>query len=431
MHLEMRRPVSRGIVLVFAFAAAAFLSYFSVRNAVAVHYADLQTRQGYERAVRLEPGDFRTWYLLGHYWQFSLTEEDTARAIQAYLTSVSFNPRSADTWMELATAYESEGNVVAARDAYLQAKKNYPISAEVAWRYGNFLLLQGELDGAFLEMHRAVEADHKLGPEAFSRFLRVEPNVEKVVDRLLPQASDVYVNVISDQISYGHIEVALAVWDRLAAMHPRLHLQDAYSLTGDLLKRKKYADARRVWDQAAALAGLVDLQGPPGSLLWDGGFESGLSGGSFTWLYPQNFRAVQIRIDSQEKHSGNHSLRLTFDGRTNINFSQVCHNVVVQPSTNYHFSAWVRTRELTGNEGIRFQLRALETQDSAVVVTPEVRGSEPWTQVETSWTSGKDVQEMQICLLRYPSDQEGHRIQGTAWIDDVALVPSFTERSKP
>src|SRR6516162_3216952 len=198
MREQMHRSVSRGVILIFALAAAVFLSYFSIRNAVAVHYADLETHQGYERAVRLEPGDYRNWDLLGRYWQFNLEDPDTSRAIHAYLTSLSFNPRSANTWMDLAAAYESDGNPAAARNAYLQAKKDYPVSAEVAWRYGNFLLRQGELDAAFLEMHRAVEADHRLGAEAFSRCLRVEPDVEKIVDRVLPRASGVYVNVISD-----------------------------------------------------------------------------------------------------------------------------------------------------------------------------------------------------------------------------------------
>ena len=153
MRLQAPSPLPRGVVLILACAVAVFLSYFSIRNALAVHYADLETRQGYERATRLEPGDYRNWYLLGRYLQFDLQEADSAGAIQAYLTSLSFNPRSANTWMDLAAIYESNGNLAAARDAYLQAEKDYPTSADVAWRYGNFLLRQGELDPAFLEMY--------------------------------------------------------------------------------------------------------------------------------------------------------------------------------------------------------------------------------------------------------------------------------------
>src|SRR5215469_12092627 len=145
MRLHALSILPRGVVLIFAFATAAFLSFFSIRNALAAHYADLETRQGYERAVRLEPGDHRNLDLLGRYWQFNLEDPDTSRAIQAYLTSLAFNPRSANTWMDLAAAYESDGNLGAARNGYLQAKKDYPVSAEVAWRYGNFLLRQGEL----------------------------------------------------------------------------------------------------------------------------------------------------------------------------------------------------------------------------------------------------------------------------------------------
>jgi len=45
---------------------------------------------------------------------------------------------------------------------------------------------------------------------------------------------------------------------------------------------------------------MADLQGPPGSVLWDGGFESGVTGGGYSWLFPEGLRNVQISIDAQE-----------------------------------------------------------------------------------------------------------------------------------
>jgi hypothetical protein len=96
--------------------------------------------------------------------------------------------------------------------------------------------------------------------------------------------------------------------------------------------------------------------------LWDGGFESSVTGGGFSWLLPEGFRGVQVGIDTQLKHSGNRSLRLIFEGKSNINFAGVCHYVPVQPSTAYRFSAWVKTRALTTDQGIRFQLHPLGTK---------------------------------------------------------------------
>src|SRR5215472_5455700 len=146
----------RVAVVGFAVVCFLFLFYFSVRNALAAHYAGLETREGYERATHLEPRDFRNWLLLGRYWQYNLEETDTARALQAYNAALSLNPRSADLWADVGTTYETEGNVVAARDAFLHAKSVYPLSAEISWRYANFLLRQGDLDAAFLGMRQAV-----------------------------------------------------------------------------------------------------------------------------------------------------------------------------------------------------------------------------------------------------------------------------------
>src|SRR5262249_30386591 len=201
----------RAVVLAFAFVGFLFLSYFSVPNALAAHYAGLQTRQGYERAARLEPLDFQNWLLLGRYWQYNLEETDTARALQAYNVALSLNPRSADLWSDLGTAYETEGNVAAARDAFVHAKSAYPLSAEISWRYANFLLRQGELDAAFLEMRRAVQTEPTRGGEALSRALSAEPNIDVVLDRVLPPASEAYTTAIFDQVSEGHTANAVRI----------------------------------------------------------------------------------------------------------------------------------------------------------------------------------------------------------------------------
>src|SRR5712692_9461441 len=431
MILRLSSTTQRALLVAASFAVAFMLSYLSIRNALAVHYAGLQTAEAYERATRLEPSDPRNWYLQGRFWQYNFEDPDAARAIRSYLSALSLNPASSETWLDLATAYESEANPAAARDAFLHAKNVYPLSAEVAWRYGNFLLRQGELEPAFTEMRLAVQADPKRAPEAFSRSLRAGSSIETTLDRVLPPISEAYLDVIWDQSTDGHTGNALKVWDRLASLHPRFSLQDSFSLVDALLAERRIAEASRAWDQAVHFAGLADLQSPPGSVLWDGGFESSVKGGGFSWLISEGFREVQVGIDTQEKHSGNRSLRLIFNGKSNINFTGVCHYVSVQPSTAYRFSAWIRTRALTTDQGIRFQLHSLGTQDTSTAVTSQVHGTAPWTRIELPWSSGKSVEEMQVCLVRFPSEEAENKIQGTAWVDDVALVPEPAEHAKP
>ena len=431
MILRLSSNAQRRLLVAASLALALFLSYFSIRNAFADHYAGMQTLEGYERAVRLEPADAQNWYLLGRYWQYNLEDPDAARAIRSYLSALLFNPVSSETWLDLATAYESEGNIVAARDSFLHAKKVYPLSAGVSWRYGNFLLRQGELDSAFSEMRLAVQADPHRAAEAFSRALRAGSSIETAIDRVLPPITEAYLDVIWDQTTDGHTENALKVWDRLPPLHPQISMYDSFSLVSALMTQNRIAEASRVWDQAVLFAGLADLQGPPDSVLWDGGFESNVTGGGFSWLLPQGTRGVQMGSDTQEKHSGNRSLRLIFDGKLNINFTDVCHYVPVKPSTSYLFSAWVKTRTLTTDQGLRFRLNPLDTQHSSIANTSDIHGTAPWTRIELPWTSANDVHELQVCLVRFPSEESENKIQGTAWVDDVALVPEPAEHPKP
>src|SRR5579864_3872939 len=134
MLLRLPNAPARLAVVLLSVVLGASLAHFSIRNARAVHQASLGTGSGYEAAARLEPDNDENWYLLGRYWLHTLDETDARRAIQNYRHALFLNPRSADTWLEVAAASETEGNLQTARDAYLQAKRAYPVSAAVSWR---------------------------------------------------------------------------------------------------------------------------------------------------------------------------------------------------------------------------------------------------------------------------------------------------------
>lgn len=423
MILRMSSPAARGTIVFVALGLCLALSYLSIRNARAAHQVGLETPEGYQRATQLEPGDGRNWYLLGHYWQYNVEQPDLQRAIRAYQTSLSFDPLSADTWLDLGSAFEFEGNLAEARKSFLEAKRVYPNSAVVSWRYGNFLLREGDLDSAFAEIRSAVGADPKLGGEAFSRCWLADPDLDLILNRVLPANREVYLAVIFELASEYQTEPALKVWARLEALHPKLQLRDVYPLVNLLIRGSRMETANRVWGEAVRLTDLSALPDPASSVVWDGGFETGAVGGGFAWDYPAAFNSVQIRLDSREKHSGRQSLRLQFNGKRNVDFENACVIAPVRPSTTYRFSAWIRTRGLTTDEGVRFSLRSVDAPGAKVFLTSEVHGSEPWTLVEASWTSEKEAHGVQICIRRNASSKFENEIRGTAWVDDVFLVP--------
>jgi hypothetical protein len=292
-------------------------------------------------------------------------------------------------------------------------------------------LRQHELDPAFAEIRRAVEADPKRGAEAFSRCWHANPDLQMILDRVLPPSRDVYLGVIRDLVADKKAEEALEVWSRLESLHPQLVLRDVFPLVDSLVETAQWEAAWRVWEQAARLAQLPPLLDAPGSVVWDGSFESGVTGGGFAWSYRPEFEGVQASLDPREKHSGNQSLRLQFGGKRNVSFDNACIVAPVAPSVAYRFSAWVRTRALTTDQGVRFGLVPMGDPRARGSVTRDIRGSEPWTRIEMPWTAEKDVHGVRICVVRYASEKLDNGIQGAAWVDDVALVPENSGSAKP
>jgi hypothetical protein len=432
MLLRLPNVPARLATVFLALILGAALAYLSIRTATADYYANLGTRVGYETAARLEPKNALNWYLLGRYWQYTLDEPDARRAILNYRRALSLNPHSASTWLDLATAYESEGDLPNARAAFLQAKLAYPLSADVSWRYGNFLLRQDQVPEAFAEIRRAVYADPKRSAEAFSRCWRVAPDINSILDDVLPPDRDGYLGVIRELGAGSQFAAALTVWERLVSIRPVLNLFDAIPFTDLLIQKHHLSDARRIWSDAVRLSNTPQNIDPPGSVLWDGGFETGVRGGAFAWTFAAPSGGVQTSIDGRQKHSGNSSLRLTFDGRHNVNFDGVCNSAEVRPQTTYHLSGWVRTQTLTTDQGARLRLYWYsDSHQGSFIETPDVQGTQPWTFVNIPWTSGKDVQFVRVCVVRDTSGKLDSRIHGSAWVDDVALIPSPAGNPQP
>jgi hypothetical protein len=162
-------------------------------------------------------------------------------------------------------------------------------------------------------------------------------------------------------------------------------------------------------------------------LIWDGGFENDIAGG-FSWHLDAPTGSV-IRYSMRVKQSGRRAVEIEFDGRRNVNFRGVCQFVMVQPETDYDFSAWLRTDKITTDRGVFLRLSSPENTQ------PETAGSEltethPWTQTRIRWHSSQQAHVLQICLARATSSMVYNRIAGTVWIDDVQLVPVRSAEKK-
>ena len=431
MILRLSDSASRGLLVAAALLVGLWLSFFGIRAAIAHHDSEEETAKQLEAAVRLEPSNPDYWYILGRYQQYNLDQPDALLAENSYRKAIALSPDATEAWLDLATAYELDGKTEEARDAYLQAKKSYPVSAEVSWRYGNFLLRQGELPQSYQELRRGLEADGTRSAAAFSRAYRSNPNIDELLAQLLPPYPWVYVDVIKEALSEKQLAVARIVWARLLTLHPRLTVGDFEGLVFQLQQAGEFTEARRVWDQGTSTMNLPPLFQPRGSVVWDPSFESEANGFFFSWTFQPITQGVHIVFDKTEKHSGRQSLRLSFDGKHNPNLEAACTFAAVEPGSAYRFSGWIKTRDLTTDQGVGFRIYPYGNSAAPLVNTKQIYGNNPFTLIDQSWTANPNVRLVKICITREPSDDPYVRISGTAWVDDVNLVPEVAEHLQP
>ena len=115
---------------------------------------------------------------------------------------------------------------------------------------------RGNWSQAFTEIRHSVETDPLRAPEAFSRSVRIEPNADVILDRVIPANREVYIAVMHDLIGERQADNALKVWKRLVDMHAEVPMSEIFGLVSTLRQMGRGPEAHELWMQGAERAGL-------------------------------------------------------------------------------------------------------------------------------------------------------------------------------
>jgi Tetratricopeptide repeat len=422
MREGLANSSGRWTAMVVAVAIAAWLCYAGVKHGVAEHYAASSNPNDWSRAARIEPANPANWYRLGRYRQLDFEHADIPLAISYYRRAVRLNPRSAFYKLDFASALEMSGNIAEADQYFREAQKDFPISAEVSWRYGNFLLRHQRLPEAYAEIRRATEVDPQMIPLAVSRAWHSDPDVHVLLDQVLPNTAEGDWAALSYLTDEHESTPALTVWNHLIARKPIIDWKMTFPFIDMLVAQERYDDARSVWRQSTDLAGISSPASNDGSLVFNGGFEKDISNGGFGWRR-EEVAGADFAFDTAEKHSGTRSARITFDGSRNVDYQHLYQDVLVNPGTHYRFRGYLRTDQISTESGLRFEIFDPKDTKNLDLLTPNETGTEPWTLEEVDFTSSPNTHLIRIRLIRAPSQRFDNMLSGTAWVDDVELVP--------
>lgn len=424
----------RWAILCLAVAVSATMVYQAGKLSLAWYWENSGQTAKQIRAADLVPGNARAWEQLGASAQFNFADANPSRAISYYLRAVRANPLSAVHWMELANAYEATGDVFRAKEAYENAKRDYPISADVAWKYGNFLLRQGQTTQGLREIHRALLNDSSLTALAIRSVWNFDPDVNLILGSVLPADENADFAALDFFVSINQTDAALETWERIVPLSRQapIDLRRTFPLLDELIAQDRAEDAQRVWRASLEASRWSAATPIDHSVVWNGGFETPIANGGLDWRFEQTPGAY-VSVDSSIYHSGSQSLRVGFTGGVNLEFVHVFQIEPAQSNTTYDFQAYARTEGMSTDSGVHFEIFDPQHSSEIYVLTPNMVGSTPWVAVHAEVTTSPKTHFLEIRLHRFPSRLFDSKISGTIWIDDVTLVQKLaaSNRAKP
>jgi tetratricopeptide (TPR) repeat protein len=416
---------TRLFILPLALACGIFLCYQAARLWLADHLIHSSKLEVIERGAALEPSNAEAWDILGRHRQLDLANADPAQAVANYQRAVEHDPLSANYWMNLAGAYEANGDVSRAQEAFEHARAIYPLSAEVAWNYGNFLLRQDQDAAGYDEIRHAVQSDPRLLPLAVSRVWRASHDVNVLLVQALPADVDAYIQALDFFASIRQTDAALSVWRRLISLGKPVLLRKTFPFLEELIQEDRSADAKHAWVEALSAAGIPHDEPPNHSLICDGAFSRDFDNGGLGWRWNAPW-GVAVDFDSGPPGKGVRSVRLAFGGGRNVEITEPSQYVPVEPGRTYHFHVYLRTEEINTESGMRFSIIDPHHDNQVDTLTENFIGSHPWTAIEADVTTGLETHFLLVQLLRVGSRLFDNKLRGAVWIADVSLVPADT-----
>jgi tetratricopeptide (TPR) repeat protein len=423
--LKIRRLVFAGCVLVTALLVEQAAWIWRANADIGA-----QNLKSIERGTRLLPGDADGWDRLGRFRQWNFAHPDPGAAVQDYERAVSDLPLSPYYWIDLATAYEQNGDINKANAALQRAEADYPVSGEVAWQYGSFLLRENQAQRGLQEVHRAVASDPSLIPLAISRVWISTHKVNVLLDRVLPQNTSAYFQALDFFQSTNDLDSALLVWRKLLGLHQPFALPNVFGFLDQLITADRATDATAVWTEAVRACGIPYEPQLGSSLIWNGRFTGPFSNGGLGWRWNSPV-GVEINFDDPRIAAPARSVRLDFGGGNNTDLEAPYEYVPVHPHTKYEFHAYLRTQGITTESGMHFAISDPNHRGAVEVTTDNLTGTHPWTAADAEVTTGPDTHFLIVRLYRPPSRLFDNKLAGTAWIADVSLTPLQQEAAAP
>ena len=342
--------------------------------------------------------------------------EEFAEASKEYEQAVSARPQDYSLWLQLGRARDKAGDPEGAIVAFRESTRLAPFYAQPRWQLGNTLYRLGRRDEAFKELRVAIIGDPLLIPAALDLSWEAFKGDARAIEQAIqPQTASMHVALARFFVTHGKISEAVPQFRAAGSLSE----DDRRGLLKDLFAARRFLEAHEVWASARD----ADTGGI--SLFVDGGFESEikLNDPGFGWQPMWRPEAVSISSDVKNPHSGVHSLRVDWSGKSDPSDAVISQLVLVEPATRYRLSFAARTEELlSGGLPVVVVIDASDDKNHILTKSKTLpQGTNQWENHISEFMTTATTSAVFISIRRENCETAPCPAFGHAWFDDFAL----------
>lgn len=416
---SLKTWIAMGVEVIVFLGLAVWIS----KAYLATLLATTPTVKNLELAAKLDPGDATYQTRLGEIYLYSLEHSNLNLSLSHLKRATELNPRNPVTWLDLASALDSQGNTAQAEACLRRADFLAPTSPDYQWAIGNSFLLHGNVGEAFKHFKMVLAGTTQYNGILFRTAWKASGDPQKILQQLIPNNVNTEFDYLDYLVGTNRYPEAHDVWKRIATSTKTFAPKKAALYIDKLIQARHPGQAYQVWSDLQR-KGIINANYVESkrNLLVNGDFEEPLLNIGFDWrVYPID--RVSAGLDETTFHSPAHSFLIEFSGKDNVNYRNFFQYVRVTPGHSYRLHAYMKAQGITTDSGPRLEVRDAYNPGLLEKFTDGLHGTTTgWNSVTLNFTAGPRTKLVIVGIARLPSQKFDNMIAGKVWVDDLSLV---------
>jgi hypothetical protein len=384
-----------------------------------VYLLKLNPSEGrFSKALQCAPLNPDPFYALGLFYQWDMLNMDQKKSIYYLYQAIERNPLEQAYWINLAKVHQRIGEKNAFEKDLENAILVYPTSYQGRWVIGNLFLQEGTLDKALPHFFYILKHYPEQSSLVYDVLSKVVDDPDFIFERLVREESSFLPKYLSYLYEMGDTEPARKVWKKKISMGYKIERSEALRHIEFLISQNEFDEAYEIWKARLQEEGLPVSEDT--NLITNGSFEKEkVLGGGFDWKI-STVPGAKVSFDRSVTFNGNSSMKITFDGKENVDFYHISQLVSLKPNADYLLKAYVKTKAVTTKSGIKIEVYGMGP--AFYGASGSLIGDNDWKELSVAFRTPAQSHAGVVRMRREKTNKFDRLISGTVWIDNVQLT---------